>query len=604
MVSDKASRKTSSVQVVAIVAVSIFILTILVYTPALKNDFVWDDGIYVCENTKNLSFNVQSLYWMFTSFHAGNWHPLTWLSHAIDYTFWGLEPLGHHLTSIMFHGLNALLVFILVLRLVSGIKPVNEVPSASKIPSSIPRRSLVMACITALLFGLHPLQVESVAWVSQRKNLLCNFFVLLSILSYLSYASSVVKRHRRIWFTACLFLFIFALMSKPMAVTLPAILLLLDIYPLKRMSLYPAETGKKLSVFLEKIPFFALSIASGIITILAQHSGEAIKSLEQISTSARLLNGLKSLIFYLGKIILPVKLVPLYPFPAYIHWLDLQYLLSGILVLAITGFCLWFVKQGNFLFFTAWLYYLITLLPVIGVIQVGGQSAADRYTYLPSISIFLLIGAGASWIFCRPALIKHRGMPGGLVLAFICICIFMGQLTVKQIRIWNNPEVCWEYVIRSFPFPKSHPLAHNNLGNAYAKKGELDKAISEYKRAIARRPWYAKAYNNLGRACLNKGMFDAAISAYKKALTINPNYASAHYNLGSVYAKKGMLDETISACRKAVALNPNHAQAHYNLSVAYYHKGNYKSAILYCDRALALGESIDPRLLEMLKPYR
>jgi tetratricopeptide (TPR) repeat protein len=599
LINDKDSLKKRSVYVGVIV---IFLLTLIVYTPILKNGFVWDDIDYVSENTLIRSLRIQSLYGMLTSFHAGNWHPLTWLSHAIDYAIWGLNPLGHHLTNIILHGLNILLVFFLTIKLIVKAKEVNGTSSPSKMPLLISTQALIVSGVTALLFGLHPLHVESVAWIAERKDLLCTFFVLLCISSYLSYSSSVVKRHRWIWFNTCLLLFIFALMSKPMAVTLPVILLLLDIYPLNRISLYLSKTGKKLSVFLEKIPFFALSIASSIITIIAQHSGGAIKSLEHFHIDTRLLNAVRSLIFYLEKIIAPVKLVPFYPFPTDIHWLDLPYLLSTLLVLVITGLCLWKVKQEKYLFFSAWLYYVVTLLPVLGIIQVGTQAAADRYTYLPSLSIFLLIGVGVSWIFERGALIKHKGIFGGLILAFIFI--FLGQLTIKQIKIWHNSEILWSYVIKVFPFPRSDPLAHNNLGTAYNKKGELDKAISEYKRALFLRPRYADAHNNLGAAYVKKGELDKAISECKKAITINPNYAEAHNNLGTTYLKKDELDKAISEYRQAIVIKPDYAKAHNNLTVAYCLKENYRLAIIHCNKALELGHNVNPKLLELLKPYR
>ncbi len=634
--SDDESLSTKQLKQTIGIGIIILLLTCLVYTPALKNDFVWDDVTYITENTMIRSLSIYSLYEMLSSFHASNWHPLTWLSLAIDHAFWGLDPFGYHLTNIILHGVNTLLVFFLVIRLLASVNKTKVTLSPPKMPISTSTQTLLVASVTAMLFGFHPLHVESVAWVSERKDLLCAVFVLLSILSYLSYASSVVKRHRWIWFTLCIFFFIFALMSKPMAVTLPVTLLLLDVYPLKRMSLYPGKTVRKSSVFLEKIPFFALSIASSIITIMAQHAGGAIRGFEQFPTDARLCNALRALVFYLEKMITPFKLVPFYPFPANIHWLDLQYLLSAMLVFAITASCLWTLKKGSYLLFIVWSYYVITLLPVLGIIQVGGQAAADRYTYLPSLAIFTLIGVGVSWVLKKDALLKRRSMLGGLVLTFICISIFLGQLTIKQIKIWHNSEILWSYVINAFPFPRSDPLAHYNLGNALAKRGKLDKAIFEYKRALILKPHYPEAHNNLGSVYIIKGKLDEAMAEIEHALAINPNYAMAHNNRGSVYLKKGeldkaiseykqaiaikpdhaktygnmglvyyskgMLDEAIFEYKKALALNPNLAEVHYNLSVTYYYKGNYESAIAHCDKAIELGGSVNQKLLELLKP--
>jgi tetratricopeptide (TPR) repeat protein len=275
---------------------------------------------------------------------------------------------------------------------------------------------------------------------------------------------------------------------------------------------------------------------------------------------------------------------------------------------------------------------------VLGIIQVGGQAAADRYTYLPSLAVFTLIGVGVSWVLRKDALLKRKSMLGGLVLTYICIFIFLGQLTIKQIKIWHNSEILWSYVINAFPFPRSDPLAHYNLGNAYVNKGELDKAISEYKRALILKPHYAEAHNNLGsvyniknrwdeaikeieqaltinphyamahnnlgNAYLKKGELDKAISEYKQALAIKPDYAKAYGNIGLVYYNKGMLDEAIFEYKKALVINSNLAEVHYNLSVVYYYKGNYKWAIVHFDKAVELGASINPKLLELLKPYR
>ena len=666
---DMSSLKKRSFYLTGTGTIAIFLLTLIFYTPALKNDFInWDDPTYVYENSNIQCLNSQSLYWMLTSLYEANWHPLTWLSHAIDYALWGLNPLGHHLTNIIIHGLNTLLIFLLVLQLMMKGKEAHRMPLLSKVPSSISRQALIVAGVASLLFGLHPLHVESVAWVSERKDLLCAFFFLLSILSYLSYTSSVVKRHRWTWFTTCLLSFILALMSKPMAVTLPLILLLLDIYPLNRLV---SSSSKNISVLLEKIPFISFSIASSITTIIAQHSGGALATLERLPLADRLLNALRSLVFYLEKMSVPSKLVPFYPFPPHIHWLDLEYVISGILVLTITCSCLWMAKRKRYLFFTIWLYYVVTLLPVLGIIQVGTQAAADRYTYLPSLSIFLVVGIGVLWIFQRVALTGYKVLLRWFLLALICIIMFLlGQLTIKQIRVWRNSEILWSSVINTFPgrvpvahnnlglfyygkgrfneaikeyrkaliINPNHPLAHYNLGISYGKAGRLDEAITEYKRALTINPHLAKAYINLGLVYVKEGrldeaitnykkaivinpnyamahcnlgaaygsknMFDEAISECKKALAINPNYAEAHYNLGAAYANKGLMDKAIIECKKAIAINPNYSKAHYNLGITYYYKGNYKLALLHCDKAMELGYRVNPKLLESLKPYR
>ena len=438
------TRKTALI--IGAIALFIFCLTVLVYYPTLKNDFVWDDIQYVIENKRIRSLDADALSVMFTTFHVGNWHPLTWISHAIDYSLWGLDPAGHHLTNTILHGLNALLVFLLVVKLVVQAQRVTESASFSNSSWNPMLHPVLTAGVTALIFSLHPLRVESVAWVSERKDLLCGFFFLVTLLCYLYYASLPASRNRRLWFVSCLVFFALSLTSKPMAVTLPVILVLLDIYPLKRFHL---SSGSTRVLLLEKIPFFALSIATSIIVILAQNYGRSIRTLTQIPADVRLLNALRTPLFYLQKMVLPYKLVPYYPFPVHVTWDDIQYLVSAALIVFITCFALWMIQKRNYLFFSAWAYYLITLLPVLGIVQVGGQSAADRYTYLPSLSIFLLVGTGVSWIVHRDSVAKKKVVLGGLVVGGVLFFTMLSQLTIKQITIWKDSERLWSRVVHS-----------------------------------------------------------------------------------------------------------------------------------------------------------
>ena len=284
------------------------------------------------------------------------------------------------------------------MQLLARGKTANAIASQSPKEPPNATTSLLAAGATAVLFGLHPIHVESVVWISERKDLLCALFYLLTISSYLTYTASSSERNRWFWLIVCFVLFILALMSKPMAVTLPLTLLLLDIYPVKRITFHPLSTVQNLFPLLEKIPFLMLSIASTIITIMAQDAGGAVRSLDTFPLDARLLNATRALVFYLQKILFPLKLVPFYPFPTNLHWLEVEYFLSGMFVVAITAVCLWMLRQGKLFSFIAWSYYVITLLPVLGIIQIGGQAAADRYTYLPSLGIFILMGVGIAWI--------------------------------------------------------------------------------------------------------------------------------------------------------------------------------------------------------------
>jgi tetratricopeptide (TPR) repeat protein len=619
---------------VAWIAFALFILTCIVYSPTLKNGFVWDDYGYITANTTIRSLDTRSLYTMFTVRNMGNWHPLTSLSHALDYVSWELDPFGYHLTNSIFHGLNTVLLFLLVIQLMVKASKANcMAPSPEKL-LPVSTQHLIAASITALLFALHPLQVESVAWIAERKNLLCTFFVLLTFHCYLMYVSTVHIMHRWMWFAGCLFLFLFALMSKPMAVTLPVLLLIFDYYPLKRIKLSLRESSY---ILFEKVPFFVLSIFDSIVTIVVQQNAGSLKSLEQFHLGPRIFNAIRTLIFYLEKTIIPIELVPYYPLTGTADWSDARCLVSGILILIFTGFCLWMAKKGKHLCLAAWLFYVVALIPMLGIIQVGDQAAADRYTYLSNMSIFLLVGIGTVWVFEKISLTNHKKTLRG-VFCFVIAVVFLllATMTINQIRIWRTPESLWQYVTNKYPTSVSfahynlgialfdqgkideaissykrtltinpqHEKAHFSLGYAYLKKGMLDESIPEFKRALTRNPNYPEAHYALGSVYDTKGLSDKALFEYKRAVTIKPRYAEVHYKLGVLYQKKGQLDEAIFEFKKAIANKPRYPEAHQDLSFAYYYKGNHQLALLHCGKVEKLGYRVNPKLLELLKPYR
>lgn len=561
-------------------SLSVFILTILVFLPALKNDFVnWDDDIYVYENTAIRAFDLKALAWMFTSYQGGNWHPLTWLSHGLDCALWGPNPFGHHLTSVVLHGLNAMLVFLVIVQLLlcaRGFRGEVESHPAQAIPA---------AAVTALLFGLHPLRVESVAWVSERKDLLCAFFVLLSILTYINYTAARSGGKRLCLFVVSIDFAVLALMSKPMAVSLPLILLLIDVYPLRRFS---GGAGRGLSVLLEKIPFVVMSVASGLVTLRAQQAVKAIGSFDILPVQARLLNGIHALVFYLQKMFVPTGLSPLYPYvhPSQIRWSDLRYQISVVLVVLVTAGCVWLSRRGGHLCSAAWAYYVVTLLPVIGMVQVGMQAAADRYTYLPGISIFLLAGIGIILVWDGASRTRYESLKKGFVLLLLfCILSLLGMLTVRQIGIWRTPENLWKYVVAHAPVKV--PLAYNNLGNALARAGKLEEAVSAYEEALAVKPDYADAINNLGIVYGRSGDVNGAIAQYKKVLTRAPDYYRAHYNLANAFSEKGLIEAAITEYEKALSINPGYERARRSLMDAYARKQSLDQKIGAYENTLA-----------------
>ena len=567
-----------------LVLISFSFITFIVYLSTLRNEFIeWDDRDYVFKNPFIRSFNIVFFRRAFFDFHSGNWHPLTWISHALDYAFWGLNPLGHHLTNNILHAVNTFLVMFLIIKLLETARERTVQAGLSEFLTE--RTILIAAGATGLLFGLHPLHVESVAWVSERKDLLCALFFLLSIIQYvrcvrnenLETAGFSNKHYRR-----SLLFFILALLSKPMAVTLPFVLLILDWYPLKRVPSLKAFR----CMLTEKLPFIALSVASSIVTFFAQHAAitPAVTHFE-----TRAIVAAKALIMYLWKMLLPMNLVPLYlyPSPSEVSLLSFKYLSALVLVVGITAACFVIVKKQR-VWLAVWGYYVLTLLPVIGIIHVGYQSMADRYTYLPSLGPFLMIGLGAAWIYKKASTGKRSGLTVQMlgVVTTVIIFVTLISLTAKQIRFWKNSFVFWEYVLEKEPAKSSIP--HINLGMAYEEKHLLDKAMEQYKLALKADPKDAQGYNNLGMVYEQKGLIDQAIDQYQIALKLNPNYIQSYINMGIALSDKHLPDKAVEQYRLALKLDPNNAMAHNNIGGVYRQKSLIEEAIKEYQLALKL----------------
>ena len=529
---------------------------------------------------------------MFTTFHASNWHPLTWLSHAIDYAIWGLNPVGHHLTSIIFHGLNTFLVVNLTIRLVNYAKTKTDVNIENI--RHFYNSPIIAGVITGLLFGLHPIHVESVAWVAERKDVLYAFFFLLSLLSYLKYIpsqkqestghSSPITRHQ--WYSLCLLFFILSLMSKPMAVTLPFILIILDIYPLGRLDLKSAFTSQY-KVSIEKIPFLSLSLVSSVITILAQKSGEAMASSEIHPLIERFLVGIRALCFYLIKMFRPIDLAPLYPYPAKVSFFTIEYTGSVILVLSITVFCIYSWKKQK-IWPAAWAYYLVTLLPVLGIVMVGEQAAADRYTYLPSLGPFLLIGVGLAQLIEKSIHRKHNTIFRKLsaIILMTTILLLLSNLTIKQTRIWRDSMTLWNSELRIFP--DSAYKAFCNRGKAFADSGNYQKAMEDYEKAIKLNPFRPWAYVNRGIINKKLGNYQKAIEDYNMAIMIMPKYKTAYITRGTVHEASGNYQKAIEDYDMAIKSDPKDADAYYNRGISYGSLGNYQQALTDFTTAIKL----------------
>jgi protein O-mannosyl-transferase len=572
-------------------AASVALLTLLVYLPALQNKFVeWDDGDYASANLHIRSLDVAFFKWAFLRFFASNWHPFTWISHAIDYALWGLNPMGHHLTSIVLHALNTFLVVVLVIRLLDAFKERTRGNALSLFLHE--RTVLIAAGTTGLLFGLHPLHVESVAWVAERKDLLCALFFLFSISAYTKYVTGVAneaardKSSLRFFNKPYLFtlgFFVLALLSKPMAVTLPVVLLILDWFPFGRIrSLKTLQAA-----CVEKLPFFLLSLASSMVTVFAQKAGGALSSVAFTPLPTRVLVAAKALIAYLGKMIWPLNLVPFYPYPETASFTALEYIVPVALVAGITAVCMVQANKRK-LWLSAWGYYCLTLMPVLGIVQVGGQSMADRYTYLPSLGPFLVMGLGAAWVWEKARAQKKLGpfvklLSGG---AAACLLFFLSSATVNQTAIWKNSLSLWTYVIEKDP---TVSLAYNNRGLTYDDMGQFDKAIEDFDKAIMLDPSDHKAYTNRGMLYGKMGRFDKAIEDFEKAIALAPSHPAAYNNLGIAYAKTGLIDKAIEQFSKAILVDQGQAMAYYNRGLLFSRTGNEAGAASDYQKACALG---------------
>lgn len=564
MIQDKTSL---SKNYVLLAALSVAILTFAVYLPSLNNDFVnWDDPTYVYENPYIRSLNLEFFAWALSSPYFSNWHPLTMISYALDYAVWGLNPFGYHLTNVVFHTANTFLVFVLALRLIECGLTQN--------PILVTRNfSLITASVTALLFGIHPVHVESVAWVSERKDVLCAFFFLLALLVYLRYVSA--KSRRPLLYSLCLLLFAMALLSKPMAVSFPVVLLILDFYPLKRSR---AGDKKIKRIVAEKLPFFLFSFLSSLITVWAQYSGGALKPLEVYPLTTRFFVAIWAILFYLSKMLIPLDLAPFYPYPSQITAAHIGAL---ILVAGLTAYCF-----RNRLFAAVWSYYIITLIPIIGIVQVAGFAAADRYTYLPSIGPFMLVG-----VFIARVIEDYSRYKKVAAVVLAVLTVLTSSMTIKQIEVWRDSITLWSHEIKKYPDFYS---SYYSRGDAYIKLDMYNEALSDFTRAIELNPKYLDAYNNRGNIYLGLGNYQSALSDYNKALELNPMDSQVYTNRGNTYIGLGDYAQAIKDHNRAIELDPNDAKAYNNRGVAYFKSGNYAQAT----RDFSWAVKLDPQFTD------
>jgi len=584
-----------------ILMICIFLMaaTLIAFWQVSYGDFnIYDDGAYITENSHiRNGIMVEGIGWAFTTSHVANWHPLTWLSHMLDVEFFGLEPRWHHLINLLFHIVNTLLLFLVFYRMT---------------------KALLHSAFVAALFALHPLHVESVAWIAERKDVLSSFFWIITIGAYIHYVECPILRR----YLVVVILFGLGLMAKPMLVTLPFVLLLLDYWPLKRFDQKKSaeenqvESGTPLSwdklkgnlkekparemklgettnseyqsalirpLLWEKIPFFILAALSSIVTYFAQQKGGAMTSFEVLPLSVRIANAFVSYIIYIGKTVWPNNLAVIYPHP--VHWPLWQVMGAVFLLFTISLLVILTARKLPYLTI-GWLWYLGTLVPVIGIVQVGSQARADRYTYIPLIGLFIMAAWGIpellkKWRYRKEALFASS--------ALTVSCLFI--VTWIQVGYWQNSIILFEHALK---VTDNNFIAQVSRGIAYGKIGNYKQAIEDFDRALEVNPKCAGAYCNRGKAYAALGNYRQAIEDYDRAVKINPKYTEAYYKRGISYSRLGNYKQAINDFDMAIGIDPQYAEVYFDRGAALCIYSNYSLALRDFNRAI----EINPKYAE------
>jgi Flp pilus assembly protein TadD len=575
-----------------VVCLLLAVVTLALYNPVNRHPFVnYDDDRYVTKNVHvRQGVNADTIAWSLTSTEQANWHPLTWMSHALDVSLFRLNPAGHHLTSVLLHVVNVCLLFLLLMWATKRVSP---------------------SLFVAILFAVHPINVESIAWVAERKNVLCTFFFLLTLWAYGWYAQKPSWER----YLAVFGSFVAALASKPMVITLPFVLLLLDYWPVERVDKIGEKTPWS-RLALEKLPLFALSAASAVVTMHAQQTGGAVRSATEFPFGVRIANAINAYAAYIWKMIWPSHLAPLYPHPgdSLPVW---RVLLAGIILAIITALVWKFRSRRSLL--VGWFFFLGTLVPVIGLVQVGEAAMADRYAYIPLIGIFVMIAFGVSDIAEQRSWGFLPAIPAAVAL------IALSFATYRQIRYWQSNEELWSHTlaVTSNNFvaednlggalilegreeeahahfeaaarinPKD-PMSHSNLGTYYETHNQIGEAVREYEAAVAMTSdpsMLAATYANLGAAYRGLGESDRAQTNYKQALKYNPNQFNAWLGLGLLAQQQGELVEAITNLSRSVELQPT-ARGYLALGHALQQSGRTLEALAAYEQATKIAPGL------------
>jgi protein O-mannosyl-transferase len=551
--------------------------TVVSFLPVLHNGFVdWDDPKMLTSNPDYRGLGRSQLRWMFTTFHMGHYQPLTWLTYGLDYVLWGMEPFGYHLTSLVVHAANALLFFHASLGLLS-----------LGAPSAPPRvEARIAAGFSALLFAIHPLRVESVAWATERRDVVAAFFLLSTLICYLRAATA--RRPARTWWLGLgVTLYAAALLSNASGMTLPLVLLVLDVFPLRRMTGRPRDWLRSASRRMgwEKAPFAVLALMAAVVALRAQEHAGALRTLHEYDIPFRLAQSFIGLAFYLRKTLVPTSLSPLYEIPADLD-LTGQALVPAVAAVVVLTVALVRARTAWPAGLATWLCYVLLLAPVLGVAQSGPQLVADRYSYLSCLGWALLAGGGL--LHCRR--LASRGAMGrtsvaGITTIASLVPLALAVLTWRQTQVWHDSETLWTHVLSVTP---RSSLAENGLGYLMLRRGDLTEATRHLENATRLNPALAEGHYNLGNALALQGRPDEALRQYREAVRIRPTYAEAHFNLGVVLARGGQLDEATEHYREAARLQPDDAEAENALGEILFRQGHVDEALHHYGEAVRI----------------
>jgi protein O-mannosyl-transferase len=525
----------------------------------------------ILSNLNYRAFNTANLRWMFTTFHMGHYEPLTWITLAFDYALWGLNPTGFHLTNLVLHTINAVVFYFVALRLLA----LSWAATANTLPLRIG------AAIAALAFAIHPLRVESVAWATERRDVLSALFVLLTLICYLKAAAAKSQDGYRKWMLGAVGCFLLSLLSKAVGITLPVVLVILDVYPLRRL---PAGDGKWLGgaatrVWLEKLPFVVLATAAAVLAFLAQYRTGAMELLSKRGALPRIAQAFYALAFYVSKTILPRDLSPLYELPGKFEPGEWIFVVSAAIVLAVSGVLI-ALRHRWPAGLAVWLSYIALIAPVSGIVQSGPQLVADRYSYLSCLGWAVLLGGAAVAVSHKGALRKFAWVPAGagaVVLATFAV------LTWKQTQLWHDSETLFRSAVNGRP----GTVLYFNLGTIYLQNGKLDEAVASFRRSIELNPYYPHPYVNLAIALTAQGKTDEAIATFRDAVRMNKHLASED-NIGAALVQRGLVVHAITYYTEALKDQSYSPAVQNNLGLAYEMQGELDNALAHYQRALEL----------------